>query len=160
MKHIRIDRIACANVDLIEPLWDALKDHHQQRTTDYHEYYQQNTFAKRKAELLSKDRLAIFVAYDQQKPIGFCVVSAVDETHIHPDKPLLSELLGELDSLYLEQAYREHGLGMSLAVKGIEWLKDINVRSIRLSVGQGNERVISFYRKLGFRERSITMQLF
>ncbi len=156
MKSIRIDKISLTEIDVIEPLWNALKEHHRQHTIDYHDYYLQSTFFKRKAELLEKDRLSIFVAYDHQKPIGFCVVSAINKTSTSDEQ----SLLGQLESLYVGRDYRKLGLGVSLASKGIAWLKNNSVSSIQLSVGQGNEQAISFYQKLGFRERATTMQLF
>jgi len=152
MKHTRIEKISHTEIDSIEGLWNALKEHHQQNTIDYHDYYLQSTFDKRKAELLAKDHLAIFVAYEQETPVGFCVVSAIAQSD--------ESLLGELDSLYVDLSCRQIGLGVELSNKGIAWLKGMNVCSIRLLVGQGNEQALSFYQKLGFRKRATMMQLF
>ncbi len=44
---------------------------------------------------------------------------------------------------------------MSLA---LEWLEQQNCETIRVSIAEGNEDVLDFYRSFGFAERLIVMQ--
>jgi len=146
MSNIEIKHIPLHEIDLIEPLWNALKQHHQDRTIDHTEYYLNSTFEKRKKVLLSKDKLAVFIAHHADEYVGFCVVS-------------IDSNVGELDSLYVKGGSRNLGLGLSLTLAGMDWLKQQNPPNIRLLVGQGNESAVNFYEKLGFRVRATMMEL-
>ena len=149
---MNIKQISKDEIDLIEDLWSQLKQHHQARTTHYTEYYQKNSFAKRKAELLGKDALAVFIADKATEEkinsvVGFCVVS-------------INYRLGEVDSLYVSPFARDKGIGSELMSAGLAWLEQHKPENIRLSVGEGNEEAITYYEKLGFRKRATLMQLF
>lgn len=144
---MKIEKISKDEISLIEALWCELKQHHQDKTTYFTDYYQANNFAKRKAELLNKDRLAIFVASNDDQATGFCVAS-------------IAAQLGEIDSLYVQPSLRGIGMGQQLMAAGLDWLNQQEPDSIRLSVGEGNEEAIAYYEKLGFKKRATVMQFF
>jgi len=144
---ISIQQIETRHIDMIEDLWCQLKQHHQARTIDFTDYYLQSNFEKRKAELLAKEGLAIFVAQDCELPIGFCVVSR-------------NAKQGEVDSLFVAENHRGLTLGAQLMRAGIAWLNQQNVSAVRLLVGQGNEQALAFYQKLGFKVRATMMEYF
>ncbi len=135
------------DIDQIETLWGELKKHHQRLTEDFHQHYIETSFTVRKKELLSREKLAVYVANSGNRDIGFCIVSVGGE-------------IGTVESLYIQPEARGSGAGKALSLKGIKWLKEQAVKDIRLSVGQGNEAVLAFYKKLGFRQRAVVMQLF
>jgi len=143
---MNVTRLKLDDLDLIEPLWNELKDYHHSKTIDFDDYYQSNNFAKRKAELVAKDKLVVFVASQANELIGFCVAS-------------MNNGLGEIDSLYVSPTNRENGYGSLLIAQALEWLKSHQATAIRLSVGQGNEAVIEYYEKLGFKMRATLMEL-
>lgn len=64
---MNISQISKDDITLIEDLWYELKQHHQEHTSYYRDYYQTSNFAKRKTELLKKDSLAIYVAHHENK---------------------------------------------------------------------------------------------
>ncbi len=142
-----IQKIETLHIDLIEDLWCQLKQHHQDRTVDFTDYYLQSSFEKRKSELLAKDELAIFVAQEGELAIGFCVVS-------------INAKQGEVDSLFVTQSHRGLNLGAQLLQAGIAWLNQQDVSSVRLLVGQGNEYALAFYQKFGFKVRATMMEYF
>ncbi|NND00119.1 MAG: GNAT family N-acetyltransferase [Gammaproteobacteria bacterium] len=141
-----IRTIARADIGLIEPLWDELKAHHQQRTASFDAYYLQIGFQKRKAELLSKDQLLILVAGDIGCELGFCVAS-------------VNNGAGEVESLYVRPQSRHQRVGSTLMQHALAWLSTQNSAPIRLLIGEGNEAVIAYYHKLGFRKRATMMEL-
>jgi ribosomal protein S18 acetylase RimI-like enzyme len=63
--------------------------------------------------------------------------------------------IGEIDSIYVEPAYRKRGIGECLMQKALMWLDGEHVASKRLVVVVGNEHVSAFYRKFGFFPQSI-----
>jgi len=143
---MKIRKIDNKDIGQIEHLWNDLKKHHQQRTTDHAQYYLERNFSQRKSELLAKDLLAIFIAESEGQIVGYCVVSVNEEE-------------GEIDSLFVAPGNRQEGVGQLLTQAGVEWLRNHKLVSIKLSVGQGNERAISFYEKLGFSKRATLMEL-
>lgn len=143
--HIRLLNID--EIDHIAPLWGELRDHHQSLTIDYHQHYIDTSFAIRKKALLGRDKLACYLANTDDQDVGFCVVSVEGD-------------IGFIESLYVQPKTRGSGAGKALTLRGIEWLQKQAVKDIRLSVGQGNDAVMDFYKKLGFRQRAVIMQLF
>ncbi|MEO0367826.1 MAG: GNAT family N-acetyltransferase [Pseudomonadota bacterium] len=143
---IQIQSIPSTSIDQIEPLWCALTQHHADLTNHFHSHYETNSFAKRRAALLTKDQLAIFGAFHEQQLVGFALCSVTGE-------------VGEIDSLYVESAHRGNDLGARLMNKSIKWLRETNCHHIRLAVGDGNEQVMSFYKSLGFEVRAYQMEL-
>ena len=109
--------------------------------------YPEISFKQRKAELLAKDRIAVFVAENETKLVGYCVASTNGSQ-------------GEVDSLFVEPDSRKSITGESLMGAGMDWLRSHEPESIKVLVGQGNEEVVSFYETLGFRKRATVMALF
>ena len=70
---------------------------------------------------------------DTGQYIGYCI-STIDK-----------EMIGEIDSLYVEKENRKHGIGSQLMEKNLEWLDKNKVKSKIVAVGDGNENVIDFY---------------
>lgn len=143
---MRILQVERREIDRIESLWHELKQHHQGRTTDYTQHYLDTTFRKRKSELLGKDQLAIFIAELDKNAVGFCVVS-------------VNQKQGEVDSLFVQSNQRKCRAGSSLMAEAMRWLHEQHPQCISLSVGQGNEEVLPFYEKLGFKTRATVMEL-
>ncbi|QIA66183.1 GNAT family N-acetyltransferase [Vibrio astriarenae] len=50
-------------------------------------------------------------------------------------------------------------MGKQLIQSAISWLSDHNCNQVNISVAVGNEEVIPFYEKLGFRKRSYMLQI-
>lgn len=142
MKYTKIKR---EQINLIEPMWVELNQHHRDSTRQFRDYYDTNTFSKRKKALLAKDELFILVVEDGSALVGFCVAS-------------INLGIGEIDSLYLKPESRTQGLGGSMLGMATRWLTEQGLESARLSVGEGNEAVIGFYRKYGFKQRAIMLE--
>jgi hypothetical protein len=100
-----------ALLDQIKVLWEALNEHHRQRSPNFKEHYCEMTFEKRKVDLLKKaadGKMRVDVAVDEAtgQSVGYCVSS------------LNSEKTGEIESIFVNAAYRETGIGGSLIKKG------------------------------------------
>ncbi len=152
-QNIEIHRIDNQSLDDIADLWECLKKHHLERTHSFAEHYLNNTFERRKAELLRKDQLAVFVAGAGEvagegtsaKLLGFCVASVTMD-------------VGEIDSLYTDPSVRNQQFGQRLMQQGLNWLDAQKVKHIRLMVAEGNEDVLGFYEKFGFRKRATQLE--
>ena len=142
---MRLITIKREQINLIEPMWLELNQHHRNSTHQFGDYYDANTFSKRRKVLLAKDELFILVVEDGSLHVGFCVAS-------------INLGVGEIDSLYLKPESRNQGLGESMLGMATRWLAEHGLKSARLSVGEGNEAVIGFYRKFGFKQRAIVLE--
>jgi GNAT superfamily N-acetyltransferase len=55
-----------------------------------------------------------------------------------------------LDELYLEAAWRGHGIGAQAIAFAVEWSRARGLAAIRLEVARTNSRALELYRRRGF----------
>ena len=132
-------------IDTIKALWDALNAHHLLMSRDFKPFYKSFTFEKGIETLRKRDRLIIYVAYEGNEPIGYCIASVDD-------------MVGEIDSIYIQKQYRRAGIGSELITQTLQWFEDQECETICVGIAQGNETALDFYRKFSFVERTIFMQ--
>jgi len=133
-------------LNIIGPLWEKLNAHHISLSKYWGKNRRATSFDMRKKQLLEKSqegKLCIFLASDvnTKKYIGYCVTTVDRENQ------------GEIESIYVENDYRGLGIGDSLMIKALDWLKAMKVTKTILSVGDGNENVFAFYRRYNFYPR-------
>lgn len=137
-------------IDLVKPLWENLNKHHEANSVNFSDKYKNNTFEKRKGKFLSDktSKVKVDLIRDIEKDIyvGYCV-STIDV-----------DLVGEIDSLFIEKEYRKCGLGDKLMQIAIEWLDTNKVNTKILGVVEGNEEVLEFYKRHGFYKRTIVLE--
>jgi diamine N-acetyltransferase len=130
-------------LDAVGPLWTKLNQFHSQVSLHFGSVIAERTFRDRKNGLIAKSRsarLRVDVARrrDSATVIGYCVAS-VDASRT-----------GEIDSLFVEEAYRRHGVGGRLMQAAVAWMDEMGAVEKRVVVTSGNEDVWNFYAKFGF----------
>jgi ribosomal protein S18 acetylase RimI-like enzyme len=136
-------------LDNIKCLWEKLNGIHREKSIHFKNFYSENTFAARKKLLLAaaqKGQLLIILAYEKDVLIGYCIASLVDE-------------IGEIDSLFVSEKHRKHGIATCLMEKSLNWLKQSNPSKTGLKVSVGNEGVFGFYARHGFFPRLTELQM-
>lgn len=138
-------------IDHIQPMWEELKKHHERVSLYFKHHFSRMTFDKRKEVLLaraSSGSLKIIIARDTELNIniGYCI-SSID-----------IEKNGEIESLYVDPQYRKLGVGDSLMRQSIAWLDENHVINKKIVVGTGNEKVLEFYSRYGFRPRRMILE--
>lgn len=101
----------------LKPLWEKLNEIHLHDSVFFKEFYAHFSFEKRSEKWckILEDKFLILVAVDQFDTItGYCIST-------------ISSNEGEVDSLFVESASRNQGLGKQLLTQSIEWLKTSNV---------------------------------
>ncbi len=139
------------NLDLIQPLWEKLNEHHRRQKSDFKDHYANFTFQERKKVLLNKARdgdMLICLAEDEDSGIlvGYAVTT------------ISSENVGEIDSIYVEGEYRLQGIGNELMKRSLEWMDRKAVKTRKVVIATSNQKAISFYERFGFRARSINLE--
>ena len=133
-------------IDLIKPLWERLRNMHAEKSEHFEGNFRKFTFDFRKAGLLNAEKLNLLIVKDADEPVGYCI-STVSKTE------------GDIESLFLEKAYRKYGIGNELMKRSIEWIKRNNPESISVTVAAGNEDVLDFYRRFGFEVSTLKLKM-
>lgn len=140
-----------SEIDLIRPLWEQLNEYHHAKASHFRTYYERMTFKDRKlhfCHIHESGQLRLDLAADSATAeyVGYCVSS------------ISAENAGEVESLFVDTAYRSAGIGTVLVTRGLAWMDSCNVVRKRVSVGCGNESAWAFYRKFGFYPRMTVLE--
>jgi len=138
-------------IDIIKPLWKKLRDHHYGLSPHFADRYKEFKFEDRKRELLAKTemnllKIDIVKDEDTQWLVGYCISS------ISPG------MVGEIDSIYLEENYRDLGIGDELMNRALSWMDSNRVKFKRIVVAQGNEDLLTFYERYDFYPRHLVLE--
>jgi epoxyqueuosine reductase len=133
-----------------ETLWEGLREYHGSISKDFSTSIRKRSFRDREADFESKAsnhsfRIELIKLNAEKPPIGYSISS------------LSSNLLGEIESIFIEDAYRGMNIGDLLMKNALNWLNTNNARTKRISVVAGND-VLKFYEKYGFKERSLILE--
>ena len=150
MENYTIKRGGVNDLDLIQSLWEELNQLHYEQSPNFKDRFKNKSWERRKKELSSKSRniLMNYVTTDDNNIIGYCI-STVDKE---------DNTIGEIDSLYIDKAFRKSGIGKQLMDRAIKWLIEQGTKTQKLLVGVGNEQVFDFYRQFGFYPLHIVLQ--
>jgi ribosomal protein S18 acetylase RimI-like enzyme len=151
MKSLEYRATGIGEIELIRPLWNRLNEHHRERAGIFRHHYERMTFEDRKAyfeRLAGTGTLMVDVATDPEsgRCIGYCVSS------------LSRERTGEIESIFVEEDYRNQGAGSALMDRALAWLGTCGSVRNRVSVGDGNEAAFGFYRRFGFYPRMTVLE--
>jgi ribosomal protein S18 acetylase RimI-like enzyme len=130
-------------LDLAGPLWEKLDAHHARVSKYFSDRSSGPGFSGRKEGLLEKARLGklrmdLVKQRDNDRYIGYCI-SSIDQKHI-----------GEIESIFVEEEFRNQGIGHHLMQKALAWMEKEQVKSKRVGVVYGNERAFRFYARYEF----------
>jgi ribosomal protein S18 acetylase RimI-like enzyme len=142
---MKIQRIQVDEIAVVRPLWEALNELHGQLSSNFKEHFNRFTFEQRIAALRDRNSIAVFVAGGKKYPLGYCMASIQAST-------------GEIDSIFVLPEHRGRGVGDGLMGAAESWLRSQNVSKIRVCVAEGNETVMDFYQKRGFRHRFTVLE--
>jgi ribosomal protein S18 acetylase RimI-like enzyme len=140
-----------ALLDQIKPLWEALNRYHLGLSENFKQYYLDMTFQKRKADLLKKVGLGemhvdIAVSKASGQNVGYCVSTVT------------LEKMGEIKSIFVDEAFRGMGIGNALMQKALIWIEQNGAVEKIVEVAAGNERAWSFYARYGFLPRKTMLK--
>lgn len=65
----------------------------------------------------------------------------------------------ELESMLVEENLRGSGIGTKLTKDFINWCKENEVENIAVTASAQNNQGVDFYRKLGFKDYSLTLEM-
>ena len=127
----------------LQTLWYELKDHHREINPAFPDM-STPTFELRESGLKEKAK-GLLVDCVVRKSDGLeiaCCFSTIDRNDT-----------GEIESLYVREAFRGQGIGKHLVTRALSWLDQKCAKAKRVSVLYGNCPAIRFYEQFGFRAR-------
>lgn len=138
-------------LDVVEPLWRKLVEHHKLRSKHFRYEFEAINFEIRKRMLEDKARngtvlVEIAEDYATQKPVGYCISS------INRFKQ------GELESIFVEDEFRRQGIGETLVKRALSWMDQQGTYDKMVVMAVGNEEVLDFYARFGFQPRQILLK--
>ncbi|AHV98790.1 GNAT family N-acetyltransferase [Paenibacillus sabinae] len=148
IEYLETDQTA---FELVQPLWERLRDRHASLPTHFSEQISKNTFEERSRDLLNKSKqgkLKIILARDavEKRLLGYCI-SSINEMK-----------QGEIDSIFIIDDFRGMGIGNALMKRTLDWFEINGIHNICLSVLFGNEQALKFYEKYGFYPRTYLLK--
>lgn len=107
-------------------------------------------------DILSDEKRPIFVADEDGKVAGycFCVIKAYRGSGVQTER---TELY--IDDLCVDKNCRGKGIATALYRHTCAYARELGCTFITLNVWCGNDGAMTFYKKMGMKERSITMEL-
>ncbi|MBU5590153.1 GNAT family N-acetyltransferase [Clostridium sp. MSJ-4] len=137
-------------LDFVQPLWEKLNKHHEVNSNYFQSRFINLEFEVRKNKFVNDNNLEVKVDLikDVEKDlnIAYCI-STVNK-----------ELVGEIDSLFVEKEYRKYGLGDKLMNRALDWLNSNQVKTKIIGVAEGNENALEFYKRYGFYKRRVILE--
>ncbi len=90
--------------------------------------------------------MLVELAFDGDQRVGYCITS------------LDAEKTGEVESIYVLEAYRGRGIGNALMLSSLAWMQQNGATKRTVIVAAGNEQVFSFYERYGFHIRKTMLE--
>jgi GNAT superfamily N-acetyltransferase len=140
--------IPLKEIKRIEPLWKELNRLHGEESVYFGDYFLSFTFEERcqKFHAYGNTGLRIEVARHKAGDTGYCIAS------------ISGENIGEIDSLFIKEAWRKKGIGARLVSHALAWMDDRGAAKKKVFVAYGHESVLPFYKKFGFYPRLTVLE--
>ncbi|MHA1934432.1 MAG: GNAT family N-acetyltransferase [Candidatus Thorarchaeota archaeon] len=106
------------------------------------------------SKLIQSEEAYVAVAQYDQQITGFISALINERPPIH-----LHRKMGFIDGLFVKPKVRRQGIGTGLWHMTLDWLKQQKVDKIQLTVAAMNPEAIEFWRKRGFSELILRLEL-
>lgn len=158
MTNREIRRITASELDLIEPLWNALREHHASVTPDLGQpRSRKESWERRRGQyerwLESSDSFAL-LAERSGEGVGYAMVHVRDGSPTWP----LGERAGEIETLSVLPGERGRGTGTALLEAVRRELGGLGISELSLLAISTNHDAIRFYERHGFATHALWMR--
>ncbi len=139
-----------AEIELVEPLWNALREHHIAVSPALDSPRpREESWARRRAQYegwLAEPGSFILIAEQASAPVGYAMV------HLRAASPTWSssERAAEIETLSVLPETRGQGVGSALLEAVRERLEPLGLGELSLHVLTGNDNATRFYERHGF----------
>jgi ribosomal protein S18 acetylase RimI-like enzyme len=154
-----IRRLDSTELDLLEPLWNALREHHSSVTPHLGEPRPRRESWQRRrrqyAAWLADSEAFVLLAQREGAPVGYAMV------YVREGSPTwaIGERAGELETLSVLPEERGRGTGSALLEAVRAELATREVMEVSLLAIATNEEAIRFYERHGFTTHALSMRV-
>ena len=151
MPHCEIRRIQADELELIEPLWNALREHHSSVTPELGQpRSRRESWLRRRSEYaawLAGGDAFVLLAERGGESVGYAMA------HVRSGSPTwpLSERAGEIETLSVVPGERGQGTGSALLEAVRQELGTQGITELSLHVMHTNSDAMRFYERHGFK---------
>ena len=145
-----VRRGAGGDVERLEPLWRALRDHHASLPEMVPVRSLEESWKRRRAqylEWLQDESYALFVAENDDELIGYAMVSVEDQAAPTWD---VGDRTAEVETLSVLESERSKGVGRALMGAAREFASARGAETVLVAVAHSNAEAIGFYEREGF----------
>ena len=103
--------------------------------------------------LLEKENYICLIAEVEGQPAGYLFGYLKKPYSLRPIHT------AELESMFVEEAYRSQKIGEALAKGFLDWAKENGTERVSVSAYAANERAIRFYKSLGFMPKNLVLEV-
>ncbi len=150
MGEVSIRAVGESELELIEPLWNALREHHARVAPALGAPRERaDSWERRRAQYagwLAEPDSFVLLAERDGVPVGYAMV------HLHEGSPTwhTGERTGELETLSVLPDERGHGVGAALLGEARARLRALGAGQLSVFVMAGNAGAIRFYERHAF----------
>ncbi|MFP4448050.1 MAG: GNAT family N-acetyltransferase [Bacteroidales bacterium] len=151
MEKFKFIRGGSEHLDLIKSLWIKLNQYHYDIADRFSQRFRNAEWQDCKQEMLDQSKEIVvdyIIENSNQKIVGFCITRIYNQNNS----------IGEIDSLFVEETYRNANLGKKLLKRAIDWLDQNNIKKKRILVVAGNEALIEYYAQFKFQPLHIVLE--
>lgn len=146
-----VRRGSVEDVDRLEQLWYALRDHHVSLPRMRPAREREDSWAHRRRTYLrwlpNEDEYMLLLAERDGEPIGYAVVSVAESTSATWE---VGERNAEIETLSVLASERGNGVGRALMDAASEIAREAGAGAVVVGVAHSNEGAIRFYEREGF----------
>lgn len=173
MPNIEIKDLSDGNIEICRDLCNELMAFQASQSHIRTDVLQEMTFDNRlKPSFENAEIKKLLVTFDGDEPIGYAYAEVSDvkeefkyyvpewanniyekgQLIFFPEEQKLPSRLGTFNNLYIKPAYHGLKLGHQLSKAVMDWMKSIEgITGIYVYVSNGNDQVIDFYKRFGFK---------
>lgn len=135
------------DIDAITVLNSQLADYHKAIDPYYKSGSETKSLFKEYITRIMQNKNATVIVAETDKIIGYALGI------IEKAKPFVTpEEIGRISDTFVEEKYRNQGIGKKMVDTLITWFKQEGITRIELSVDSRNEIGVTAWQKLGFKE--------
>lgn len=152
--NIRIANVA--DIEKILPLEEQIFGFHSKTRPDWIDNNKRPFNYEFMKDLIENNNAEIFIAEDDNKIIGHCIVS-IREIKNHRMFHNMTNV--EIEDLFVDEHYRKKGIGKKLFEEARVFAKEKGAKFIEFGVWEFNQNAIKFYEYIGMNKRLYRMEL-
>ena len=95
----------------------------------------------------------VYVTTDNNKIVGYL------SGYIKQPNSAFTKTKVELDNMIVDEYYRNQGIGKALVAAFKDWCFENGAEVILVTASAKNEKGINFYKKVGFKDHEVTLEL-